>query len=197
MPYVAMIGGPNGSGKSTLIGHLREQGIDLGEYINADDIAAGLTGSYESRTREAQKIADERRAACLRSRVDFSFETVMSHVSKVEFLRACRDQGYDTVLYFVSTQSPELNVARVAQRVALGGHDVDRDRIISRYARAMDYLPLALSVAARAAVFDNSDADGLKLGLSKHMIGGAERFRLSQQAPDWIRQLAPDNATMF
>jgi predicted ABC-type ATPase len=40
MPFVAMIAGPNGSGKTTLIRRLQDQGVDLGQYINADDIAA-------------------------------------------------------------------------------------------------------------------------------------------------------------
>lgn len=128
MPYVTMIGGPNGSGKTTLIEEIRKH-AELGEYINADDIAKELFGSYEHRSLDAQRIADEKRTECLKAGKDFSFETVMSHVSKIELFRACRDAGYETVLYFVSTRDPNLNVARVAQRVALGGHDVPPERV--------------------------------------------------------------------
>jgi predicted ABC-type ATPase len=52
-PFILMIAGPNGSGKTTLTNWLRRQDLDFGEYINPDDIAARLSGSYEDRTREA------------------------------------------------------------------------------------------------------------------------------------------------
>jgi predicted ABC-type ATPase len=137
MPFVTMVAGPNGSGKSTLTASLDDSQVRLGEYINADEIMQSITGSWEERSREAQRRADELRASCLTRHVSFTFETVMSHVSKVEFFQQCREAGFDTVLYFVGTGDPALNVARVAQRVALGGHDVPRDRIASRYERCM------------------------------------------------------------
>ncbi len=34
---------------------------------------------------------------------------------------------------FVLTAAPYINVTRLEQRVASGGHDVDKDKIISRY----------------------------------------------------------------
>ena len=54
----------------------------------------------------------------------FGFETVFSHSSNVEFLEALRVLGYDIHLFFVCTESHEINIARVENRVALGGHDV-------------------------------------------------------------------------
>jgi predicted ABC-type ATPase len=98
MPFVVMIAGPNGSGKTTLSRHIRDQGISLGQYINPDDIAAGLVGSYDERVREAQQIADQHRADYLKDGVSFTFETVMSHESKVEFFEKCRIAEFDTIL---------------------------------------------------------------------------------------------------
>ena len=114
-----MIAGPNGSGKTTLTNQLRRAGIDLGRYINPDEIAATLEGDYGGRVRQAQAMADAQRAACLLGRESFSFETVMSHPSKVDVLRDARGRGFRTLLYFVATESAALNVARVKQRVAL------------------------------------------------------------------------------
>ncbi len=94
MPFVVMVAGPNGSGKTTFIEHLRGQGIDLGEYINPDDIAAELSGSYDERVGRAQQIADERRERCLAEGVSFSFETVMSHPSKIEFFAKATAEGF-------------------------------------------------------------------------------------------------------
>jgi predicted ABC-type ATPase len=152
-----MIAGPNGSGKSTLTRWLKSQGIDLGEYINPDEIAATLTNPDPfERSREAQAIADAKRTDCVQRRVSFSFETVMSHASKIELLKQCRAAGYLVVINFVGTESPDINVARVAQRVALKGHGVPKERIIDRYARTMALLPSALAECDRGVLFDNS-----------------------------------------
>jgi len=151
-----MIAGPNGSGKTTLTDELRRRGFDLGDYINADDIAAGLEGPYPARVTAAQAEAEARRQACIAGRRNFSFETVMSHPSKIDLLRQARAAGFQVLLYFVSTEAPELNVARVRQRVALGGHPVPEDRIVARYARTMALLPDAVEQADRVVLFDNS-----------------------------------------
>ena len=60
-----MVAGPNGSGKTTLTNQLRLSDVDFGRYINPDDIAKSLQGDYESRVREAQRIADQQRADCI------------------------------------------------------------------------------------------------------------------------------------
>jgi predicted ABC-type ATPase len=189
-----MVAGPNGSGKTTFIAHIRSQGIDLGEYINPDDIAAGLSGSYDDRVRQAQRLADESRERCLAAGVSFTFETVMSHLSKIEFLARAAAAGFDSVLYFVSTGDPALNVARVAHRVARGGHDVPRDKIVSRYERAMALLPVALTIADRAFVYENSGPEGFRLGLTKateRETGGTWRasYRLLDGAAPWIQAI--------
>lgn len=156
IPVLTVIAGPNGSGKTILTRQLMRDGVDFGEYINPDDIAAGLDGSYDERVQEAQQEAERRRQACLSRRVDFSFETVMSHPSKLDVLRRARRRGYFVVLFFVATENPRLNVDRVAQRVALGGHDVPREKILERYERVLGLLPNAIRLADRTVLFDNS-----------------------------------------
>jgi predicted ABC-type ATPase len=64
--------------------------------------------------------------------------------------------GYAIVVYFVATESPDLNIARVRQRVALGGHDAPEERIAARYRRTMDLLPDAIARSDRVPLFDNS-----------------------------------------
>ena len=155
-PVLLIVAGPNGSGKSTLTKHLRANDIELGVYINPDEIAAGLAGTHEARVAEAQRMAETRRQECLDRRVDFSFETVMSHPSKVDVLRRARHLGYFVTLFFVATEWPSLNVERVRQRVALGGHDVPQDRVIARYERTMALLPEAIMQCDRAVLFDNT-----------------------------------------
>ena len=60
----------------------------------------------------------------LKVRQTFTFETVMSHPGKVALLQQAQQAGYRTYLYYVATDDPEINVSRVANRVALKGHDV-------------------------------------------------------------------------
>jgi len=151
-----MIAGPNGSGKTTLTRELRIRGVDLGVYINPDDIAAELRGAYAARVAAAQAEADRLRDDCLSRRVGFSFETVMSHPSKVEILSRAKDAGYFVILYFIATEDPALNVARVKQRVALGGHDVPADRIVARYHRALTLLLQAMALSDHCVLFDNT-----------------------------------------
>jgi predicted ABC-type ATPase len=159
-----MIAGPNGSGKSTLTNQLIEDGIDLGEYINPDEIAATLTGDLVTRSNAAQRLANARRDDCIAQMRSFSFETVMSHISKIELMKRAGAAGFKTLLYFVGLDDPALNLARVAQRVAQGGHPVPEERILARYQRTMELLPAAIRACDRSMVFDNS---------RPHLAGGA------------------------
>ncbi len=155
-PFVVIIAGPNGSGKSTLTKVLMEAGVDFGEYINPDEIAAKLEGSYDARVRAAQAIADDRRETCVREHRSFTFETVMSHPSKLELLRAAKTAGFFIQMYFVAVEDPLINVSRVANRVAKGGHDVPPEKIIERYHRVLALAPQAIAICDRAVIFDNS-----------------------------------------
>lgn len=86
----------------------------------------------------------------------FCFETVMSHKSKIDLLKMAKLKGFKTYLYFLFTQSEELNVLRVKQRVAEGGHFVPENKIRERYHRCFNLLPEALPYSDRVYIFDNS-----------------------------------------
>jgi predicted ABC-type ATPase len=155
-PFLLMVAGPNGSGKTTLTRMLVERGVELGEYINPDDIARDLSGSDFERAARAQVIADRRRAACIAEKQSCSFETVMSHPSKVEILHQAREAGFFVQLFFVGIDDPRTNVERVALRVAQGGHSVPTERIAPRWFRSMGLLCDAIRASDDAYVFDNS-----------------------------------------
>jgi predicted ABC-type ATPase len=172
-PFLVVIAGPNGSGKSTLTKSLLDSGVDLGIYINPDEIAQTLDLPEPLRTKQAQEIADFKRETCLRRKESFSFETVMSHQSKIELMIRAHDAGYDITLFFVATSDPEINVRRVENRVAQGGHDVPTDRIGKRYWRSLGFLTHAALVARRTVAFDNSALVGSspQLGLVNARAG--------------------------
>lgn len=104
----------------------------------------------------AAYIADYLRNKMLDTGNVFSIETVMSHPSKLDFMRLARKKGYKVYLYFVTTQSPLINVLRVETRVKAGGHDVKKESIISRYYRSLQNLMQAIELSDRAYLFDNS-----------------------------------------
>lgn len=198
-PFLLIIAGPNGSGKTTLTKSLLAAGIDFGIYINPDDIAQTLDLPEPQRTAQAQAIADFKRDACLQRRASFSFETVLSHRSKIDVMIRAHQAGYDVTLYFVATSDPDINVRRVENRVAKGGHDVPHDRIRARYVRSLGYLAHAALVARRTVVLDNSALVGdsphatvvnVKSGLRPvaEVIRADNRIdiRLEDDVPEWV-----------
>ena len=104
----------------------------------------------------ASVCADFIRRKLLEKRISFTFETVMSAADKIELLHTAQQLGYRTYLYYIATDDPEINITRVKQRVAAGGHDVPHDKIVSRYQRSLNQLPQAIKATNRAYIFDNS-----------------------------------------
>lgn len=151
-----VLAGANGSGKSTFYRlFLQPRGV---RWINADDIARSLwPNNPESHAYAAGQVAADLREISLRSRVDFATETVFSHESKLALIHDARARGYRVTLVYIHLVTPELNVARVAQRVADGGHAVPSEKILSRRPRVITLMREALIAADEAVVLDNSD----------------------------------------
>jgi hypothetical protein len=80
----------------------------------------------------------------------------MSHPSKVALIAHAKSLGYQVDLHFVSTADPSINVLRVEDRVAKGGHGVDANKIVARYYRSLSLLPAAAELADATFVYDNS-----------------------------------------
>ena len=184
-PRLIVIAGPNGSGKSTLTRHLMDAGMDFGVYINPDEIAKTLSGSDYENVRKAQKIAEEKRFELLEANISHSFETVMSHPSKIDYIVTARNKGFYTVLVFVGINDPKINVARVSGRVQEGGHGVPQEKIVERYKRTMEMLFEATMAVDEALVFDNTDPQkGLRLAAK---VKGKELIKYDTQFP-WVKK---------
>jgi predicted ABC-type ATPase len=115
----------------------------------------------------AQVIARFLRSEMLRLKRRFSFETVFSHESNLDIMLEAKNAGYKVYLYFVSTDSPEINKYRVALRVKEGGHSVPEEKIKSRYFRSMGLLDKAVKLSYQVFCFDNSH-DGMPFRLTAH-----------------------------
>eukprot|EP01031_Cornospumella_fuschlensis_P008409 gene8409-10367_t len=124
-------------------------------------------------------------------RVSFSFETVMSSPDKVRLLERAQALGYRTYLYYIATDDPAINVARVKARVNLGGHDVPESKIVSRYARSLELLVEAVKHTNRAYLFDNSRQGGERLWVAE-ITGGCELELRCDPMPLWFEKAVWD-----
>lgn len=132
----------------------------------------------------ASALVDLLRHLLLEQGRDVCFESVMSSADKVAFLDEASRLGARTYLYFVATEDPEINVARVRDRVRRGGHDVPSDKIRSRYQRSLDNLLPAMKVCHRAFIFDNS---GESLVFVAELNEGALSLR-TEEVPAWFNR---------
>ena len=130
-------------------------------------------------------VADFFKEQYLKHRISFSFETVFSHPAKIDILRRAQAAGFKTYMYFVATETPVINVNRIKERVALGGHDVPEEKTRSRYLRCMEQVRYALSYLNRAYFFDNSTEQSIYLAEYESEAG----FTLhSELLPSWFRR---------
>lgn len=161
-PRLLVVAGPNGAGKTTITERgLAHEWFHDCEYVNPDAIAQDELGDWNDAKTvlRAAQLATERREACLRDGRSLAFETVFSAVDKPEFVRRALSLGYFVRIFFVGTDRPEINAARVARRMIQGGHEVPIRKIVDRWAHS---IANAASVAAevdRFYVYDNSVDD--------------------------------------
>jgi predicted ABC-type ATPase len=205
-PVLTIFAGPNGSGKSTLTRRIFADGHDLGRYINADDIAVEMdiaardSGRHVEREQIEQDAfweARRRRQINVDDGVSFAFETVFSHTSTIDLIRLAKARGFIVRLFFVTTENPMLNVARVQKRVVSGGHDVPTEKIIARYLRAMKNLPLACEYVDDATLFDNSSETMRVVAHVRHAVGEPTAFSIVKPVPLWVGAWASEMATLL
>lgn len=108
-------------------------------------------------------VADYIRNNMLNVVHQFTIETVLSDNRKLEYIDLAKKLGYKIYLYFVSTKDVEINIKRVAQRVALGGHDVPVEKIRKRYVKSLENLFETIKLCDRAYFFDNSGEEWVYL----------------------------------
>ncbi len=120
----------------------------------------------------------------LKKRIDFCFETVMSHPSKIDELIEARESGYKTYLYFICIDDPEVNISRVENRVQKGGHNVNKADIERRYYDTLNNLMQAIENTDKCYLFDNSQD---KFRLIAKTVEGKLRIEIEPEfLPNWF-----------
>jgi len=108
----------------------------------------------------------------------------MSERGKVDSLREAQGLGFRTYLYYVATEDPEINVSRVQLRVSQGGHDVPKEKVISRYYRSLALVRDAIRHTDRAYFFDTSESKSLFVAES---AGGKCPELRCDSMPNWFK----------
>lgn len=140
-PTVYVIAGPNGAGKTTFAAKFLPNFVRCYEFLNADLIAAGLSPfAPQLQNMRAGRLLLERIAELTERRADFAFETTLAGRTYVKLLSEMKANGYRIELFFLWLPSAEMAVARVANRVRQGGHDVPPEDIRRRYATGVNHL---------------------------------------------------------
>jgi predicted ABC-type ATPase len=177
-PVLHLVAGPNGAGKSTFYEEILGPVTGLA-FINADRIAAKRWPGRElEHAYEASGRATRERDRAMKRRASFATETVFSHPSKLELLRAAKAAGYRVTLHIILIPE-ELAVARVQQRVLAGGHDVPEEKVRSRFSRLWAHLHDAVQLCDEAVVYDNTRAARPYRRVAEFLDGRLVR------PPDW------------
>ena len=184
-PLVVVLAGPNGAGKSTSAAHLLRGALAVDEFVNADTIAQGLSAYRpESAAVTAGRVMLDRLRFLARERRDFAFETTLAGRRHARWLQDLRAAGYRTHLIFLALPAAELAVARVAERVRQGGHDVPETVVRRRFVAGLrNFFDVYRTIVDGWHMYDNGTVTGPRL--IAHGAAGAPTTIADQAA--WRR----------
>lgn len=167
MPNLYIIAGPNGAGKTTAAYNLLPDVFKTSEFVNADEIARGISPfNPEGVALQAGRIMLQRLEYLISEKKSLAFETTLSGLSYLKFLRQAKMLGYEITLFFVWLNSFELAIERVASRVNKGGHNIPKDVIERRYAKGINNFNRYAPEADSWYIYDNSGPEYLLIAKS-------------------------------
>ena len=169
-PKLYVIAGPNGSGKTTFAEKFLPHYAGCFEFINADLIAKGLSPFDSSRVAiKAGKILLDQIREYSKRKIDFAFETTLAGKSYLRVLKKIKNNGYELHLFFLWLPDVKLALARVADRVRKGGHDIPEQDVKRRFARGISNLfRIYRPLFDNWSVFDNATVDPRRIVKSEN-----------------------------
>ena len=156
-PILYIIAGPNGAGKTTASMNILPGLLDCKEFVNADEIAKGLSPfKPEEMAIQAGKLMLERIDNLLSRRISFAIETTLATRSYQKLVRQAQSLGYSVQLLFFWLESPKMACQRVAKRVSEGGHNIPMKVIYRRYWLGIHNLfKIFIPIVDYWAIYDN------------------------------------------
>jgi predicted ABC-type ATPase len=153
-----IIAGPNGAGKTTFARQFLPREGACFRFVNADEMAAGLSPfAPESAAVKAGKLMLGEIREHVRAGESFAVETTLAGRRCAKAIPRWQANGYGVKLVFLQLPSVELAVARVAARVAEGGHNVPEAAVRRRYEQGWRlFNDLYKSMVDAWALYDSS-----------------------------------------
>jgi predicted ABC-type ATPase len=153
-----VIAGPNGAGKTTLSYTILPEIFDCDEFVNADEIARGISPlNPEKAGIRAGRLMLERIEELVSRGESFAFETTLSTKSYHGLIKRAKELGYETILLFLTLDSIELAKQRVQTRVQEGGHNIPTETIERRYLNGLiNFFKIYKPIVDRWILVDNS-----------------------------------------
>jgi predicted ABC-type ATPase len=154
-----IIAGCNGAGKTTASYGILPNILDCKEFVNADEIARGLSPFQPEKVAiEAGRIMIQRIDELMKQGADFALETTLATKIYIQKIKKAHEEGYVVTLLFLWLNSIELAKDRVKRRVSEGGHNIEEEVIERRYQSGIKNLfELYSSVCDTIILVDNSD----------------------------------------
>lgn len=178
-----VIAGCNGAGKTTASFTVLPEMLKCREFVNADEIAAGISPfNPEGVAIQAGRLMIDRIIQLLKDGETFAFETTLATRSYVKLIQQAKKRGYFVTLLFFSLSTSEQAQRRVAQRVSMGGHNIPSDVIVRRYEAGLQNLfQLYMPVCDYWTLYDNSNCPAIRIasgfGSEKIEILDKERYQ--------------------
>ena len=160
-----IISGCNGAGKTTASYTVLPEVLDCKEFVNADEIARGLSPfNPESVAIEAGRLMLQRIEDLLCKEESFSIETTLATKSYINLVRRAQEKGYTVRLLFFWLNSPDLALQRIAERVAKGGHNIPEPIVRRRYVAGIcNLFRLFMSEVDSWEIYDNSEYPAVQI----------------------------------
>ena len=154
-----IIAGCNGAGKTTASFTLLPEILDCKEFVNADEIAKGLSPFQPEKVSfEAGRIMLNRINELLENEENFAFETTLATKSYKSKITKAKTKNYNVTIIFFWLENIDLAIERVKTRVLEGGHNLAIEVIKRRYMNGIKNLfEIYLSIADEVMIFDNSE----------------------------------------
>lgn len=181
MKKLYIIAGCNGAGKTTASYTILPEILDCKEFVNADEIAKGISPFQPERAGiEAGRLMLKRIKKLLESGNNFAFETTLSTRSYVQFVNRAKQQNYQITCLFFWLDSEELAISRVETRVKEGGHHIPEEVIRRRYKTGLEnFFKLFLAIVDNW-LFVNNSGDSYEIiaegALNEETINNVEKW---------------------
>lgn len=181
MKIYTIVGGVNGVGKSSFTGVLKSRTTDLGVIIDIDKLTAQSGGDPLAGGRRAVRTMED----CIRGGVSFTQETTLSSHQVRKTVRRAGELGYHVRLYYIGLDTVEESEKRIANRVALGGHDIPGAVVRKRFQKRWDGLRAVLPYCDEAVFYDNRN------GFAEVAVyRNGELILEGEYRPGWIEELS-------